>query len=169
MISIALPAIAERFWLINEGYFPAVCPICLEDITDDEGLLDPCPHTVSVHLDISGMTEGHPAWGAFGSNDEGDAEAWNSAPNGYEHLGRFNPSIMDPTHDRFLIEDEWTLVTIQQTPRRGPFGSTYTVVLAWPTSELTQPDPKEIIQRKLEQAVDYFQSSMGGLSNADDW
>lgn len=158
MISKALAGIDECFWMLNEGHYPAVCPICLEDITDDEGVLDACPHTVSVHLDISGMEQSHPAWGASSSHDEDSAEAWDSAPEGYEHLGRFDPEKLDPTDDRFLVEEEWTLVTVNQTPNKGPFGSTFTVVLAWPTSELAQAEPATVIRRRLKKAVVYFQS-----------
>jgi hypothetical protein len=145
MQSERLPALDRSIWMSNDDFHPAVCPICRKVISCECSLV-PCEHALSLFLDIAGETDRHPAWGYEG----------------------FDIGKADHERDRLLVEEEWTLVRINQSDCPGPHGATWTVELAWPTRLLDAERPEATILSAIYDAVDHFQELMGeGLDPYD--
>lgn len=145
MQSDHLPVLDGFIWMYNDNFSPAVCPIC-KKVINEECSLVPCEHALSLCLDIAGCTDNRPGWG----------------------YGGFHSDQADPVQDRFLLEEEWTLVRINQSDSPGPHGSTWGVELAWPTSELDPENPHASVQGAIHEAVDHCQELLeSGLDPHD--
>jgi hypothetical protein len=159
--------------ILIEGFHGAICPVCSKIISDWEtGAMLLCEHVLALHLDLTDCQSVHPAYSALHEDQQADSwtDDWvlESLTEG-DDFADLDPKQLDPGRDRFLIDESWSAVQFEQTGMGGPFGSTWTVWVAWPNALLDPNLPDGGVQQRLDRVREAMEPIIGAGRVANDW
>jgi len=127
---------------------------------------------LALYLDLTDCQSVHPAFA--GLHDDQEADSWTddwvleSLAEG-EDFSNLDSTQLDPARDRFLIEEPWSEVKFEQMGMGGPFGSTWTVWVAWPDNLIDPNLPDGGVQKRLDEVRDAMEPVIGAGRVANGW
>ncbi len=151
--------------MLIEGFDGAVCPVCRKVISEWEtGTLLLCEHALALYLDLIDHHWVHPAYAGLHEDEEADSwtddwclERLSEGPD----FGDLNSARLVAERDRFLIEEDWSVVQLELTGMAGPFGSTWSIWVAWPAALLDPALPDGGVQRTLDRVAEELAPTIG--------